>query len=61
MTDEEARQFLCVCKPELVDFPSLVAALGRHLAPALGEARAEAIRRVGEVSHSMLCLMDYCR
>lgn len=56
MSDEEARQFLCASKPELVDFPGLAAGLGSHLAPVLRKAKAEAIRRSGEVSReSILC------
>eukprot|EP00903_Cladosiphon_okamuranus_P015336 g14166.t1 len=50
MSDEETRRFICVCKPELVDFPGLVEGLCSHLAPVLREAKAEAIRRAGEMS-----------
>lgn len=49
MSDEETRCFLRACKPELVDFPGLVAVLAGHLAPVLREAKAEAIRRAREV------------
>eukprot|EP00752_Nemacystus_decipiens_P004452 g4065.t1 len=52
VTDEQARQFLRACKPELADFPSLVAALGNHLAPVLREAKAEALRRAAEMGNT---------
>ncbi len=50
MSDEDARRFLCACKPDLRDSPRLLAALGAHLAPAFREAKAEAIRLAREVS-----------
>lgn len=53
ISDTEAESFLRACKPELDDFPRLVAALGAHLAPTFRESKMEAIRRAQEVSQSM--------
>lgn len=55
VSNTEAQSFLRACKPELDDFPHLVAALGAHLAPTFREVKINAIRRAEEVSQSMRC------
>ncbi|CAN0082411.1 unnamed protein product [Pylaiella littoralis] len=52
ISDTEAESFLRACKPELDDFPRLVAALGAHLAPTFRESKMEAIRRAQEVKRA---------
>ncbi|CAB1105496.1 unnamed protein product [Ectocarpus sp. CCAP 1310/34] len=48
--EREAERFVRRCRPELKDFPHLVAALGAHVAPALREAREDVVRRANQRS-----------